>query len=88
MIEIAPRLFDLSSVRRKTLTVIFDGGNQSSDAGLPLLKGERSPSMTSTLTVFEGMAVALFRPKHASPDNDLLRDINDLHHDHYRSSYA
>jgi hypothetical protein len=30
--------FDLPSVRRKKLTVDFDGGNQSSDAGLLLLR--------------------------------------------------
>src|ERR1700704_5323457 len=30
--------FDLPSVRRKKLTIDFDGGNQSSDAGLLLLR--------------------------------------------------
>src|SRR6202049_3711338 len=30
--------FDLPSVRRKKLSVDFDGGNQSSDAGLLLLR--------------------------------------------------
>src|SRR5438874_11115295 len=30
--------FDLPSVRRRKLTVDFDGGNQSSDAGLLLLR--------------------------------------------------
>ena len=30
--------FDLPAVRRKKLTVDFDGGNQSSDAGLLLLR--------------------------------------------------
>jgi hypothetical protein len=30
--------FDLPSVRRKKLTVDFDGGNQSSDGGLLLLR--------------------------------------------------
>jgi hypothetical protein len=36
--------FDLPSVRRKKLTVDFDGGKQSSDAGLLLLREpERKP---------------------------------------------
>ena len=30
--------FDLPSVRRKKLTIDFDGGNQSSDGGLLLLR--------------------------------------------------
>src|SRR5262245_66338908 len=30
--------FDVSSVRRKKLTIDFDGGNQSSDGGLLLLR--------------------------------------------------
>ena len=30
--------FDLPAVRRKKLTVAFDGGNQSSDGGLLLLR--------------------------------------------------
>ena len=38
MIDATPLPFDLPSVRRKKLTVDFDGGNQSSDAGLLLLR--------------------------------------------------
>jgi hypothetical protein len=38
MTDATPLPFDLPSVRRKKLTVDFDGGNQSSDAGLLLLK--------------------------------------------------
>ena len=38
MTEDTPLPFDLSAVRRKKLTVDFDGGNQSSDAGLLLLR--------------------------------------------------
>jgi hypothetical protein len=38
MTDAIPLPFDLPSVRRKKLTVDFDGGNQSSDAGLLLLK--------------------------------------------------
>jgi hypothetical protein len=38
MIEATPLPFDLPSVRRKKLTVDFDGGSQSSDAGLLLLR--------------------------------------------------
>jgi hypothetical protein len=34
-----PLPFDLPAVRRKKLTVDFDGGNQSSDAGLLLFAG-------------------------------------------------
>jgi hypothetical protein len=33
-----PLPFDLPAVRRKKLTVDFDGGNQSSDGGLLLLR--------------------------------------------------
>src|SRR5580700_3569400 len=38
MPDATPLPFDLPSVRRKKLTVDFDGGNQSSDAGLLLLR--------------------------------------------------
>src|SRR4030088_3360126 len=38
MTDATPLPFELPSVRRKKLTVDFDGGNQSSDAGLLLLK--------------------------------------------------
>src|SRR5260370_31761204 len=38
MIDATPLPYDLTSVRRKKLTVDFDGGNQSSDAGLLLLR--------------------------------------------------
>ena len=38
MTDDTPLPFDLSAVRRKKLTVDFDGGNQSSDAGLLLLR--------------------------------------------------
>ena len=37
MTDATPLPFDLPSVRRKKLTVDFDGGNQSSNAGLLLL---------------------------------------------------
>ena len=39
MINATPLPFDLPAVARKKLTVDFDGGNQSSDAGLLLLRG-------------------------------------------------
>lgn len=39
MTEATPLPFDLPAVRGKKLTVDFDGGNQSSDAGLLLLRG-------------------------------------------------
>jgi hypothetical protein len=38
MIDTIPLPFDLPSVQRKKLTVDFDGGNQSSDGGLLLLR--------------------------------------------------
>src|SRR6266446_1811341 len=38
MTDNTPLPFDLPSVRRKKLTVDFDGGNQSSDGGLLLLR--------------------------------------------------
>ena len=39
MMNATPLPFDLPAVRRKKLTVDFNGGNQSSDAGLLLLRG-------------------------------------------------
>ena len=38
MTDSTPLLFDLPSVQRKKITVDFDGGNQSSDGGLVLLR--------------------------------------------------
>ena len=38
MTDDTPLPFDLPAVRRKKLTVDFDGGNQSSDAGVLLLR--------------------------------------------------
>jgi hypothetical protein len=38
MTDDTPLPFDLSAVRRKKLTIDFDGGNQSSDGGLLLLR--------------------------------------------------
>ena len=38
MTDNTPLPFDLPSVRRKKLTVDFEGGNQSSNAGLLLLR--------------------------------------------------
>jgi hypothetical protein len=42
--DATPLPFDLPSVRRKKLTVDFDGGNQSSDGGLLLLR-QAEPSL-------------------------------------------
>jgi hypothetical protein len=39
MTDVTPLPFDLPAVARKKLTVDFDGGNQSSDAGMLLLRG-------------------------------------------------
>ena len=39
MTEAKPLPFELPAVRTKKLTVDFDGGNQSSDAGMLLLRG-------------------------------------------------
>jgi len=38
MTDATPLPFDLPSVRRKKLTADFEGGNQSSDGGLLLLR--------------------------------------------------
>ena len=38
MDDITPLRFDLPAVARRKLTVDFDGGNQSSDAGVLLLR--------------------------------------------------
>jgi hypothetical protein len=38
MTDDTPLAFDLPAVRCKKLTVDFEGGTQSSDAGLPLLR--------------------------------------------------
>ena len=38
MTQDTPAEFDLPAVRRKKLTVDFEGGNQSSDAGLLLMR--------------------------------------------------
>jgi Transposase DDE domain group 1 len=38
MTDATPLPFDLPSVRRKKLTIDFEGGNQSSDGGLLLLR--------------------------------------------------
>ena len=45
MINATPLPFDLPAVARKKLTVDFDGGNQSSDAGLLLLRGAEKKSL-------------------------------------------
>jgi Transposase DDE domain group 1 len=51
MTDATPLPFDLPSVRRKKLTVDFDGGNQSSDAGLLLLRqAERKLGMCGRLS--------------------------------------
>ena len=39
MTDATPLPFELPAVRTKKLTVDFDGGNQSSDAGMLLLRG-------------------------------------------------
>src|SRR6202048_4157990 len=64
MTDDTPLPFDLPSVRRKKLTVDFDGGNQSSDAGLLLLRqAERK------LGVFRRLAEAM--PDRRDPDRIL-----------------
>jgi hypothetical protein len=50
MIDDTPLPFDLPAVCRKKLRVDFDGGNQSSDAGLLLLR-EAECSMEGDLVV-------------------------------------
>jgi hypothetical protein len=61
MIDATPLPFDLPSVRRKKLAADFEGGNQSSDAGLLLLReAERK------LGVCRRLAEAM--PDHRDPD--------------------
>lgn len=51
MTETTPLPFDLPAVARKKLTVDFDGGNQSSDAGMLLLRGaEKKAGVVARLT--------------------------------------
>ena len=51
MTEATPLPFDLPAVARKKLTVDFDGGNQSSDAGMLLLRGaEKKTGVLARLT--------------------------------------
>src|SRR6516164_1464599 len=65
MTDATPLPFDLPSVRRKKLTVDFDGGNQSSDAGLLLLRqAERKLGVCGRLAA-------------AMPDR---RDASRIHH--------
>ena len=54
MIDATPLPFDLSAVQRKKLTVDFDGGNQSSDAGVLLLRAAEQK-----IGVVKRMAAAL-----------------------------
>ena len=62
--------FDLPAVERKKLTVDFDGGNQSSDAGLLLLReAERK------LGVCQRIAEAM--PDHRDPVSGAARDVRD-----------
>ena len=62
--------FDLPSVRRKKLTVDFDGGNQSSDGGLLLLReAERK------LGVCRRLAEAM--PDRRDPEPHPARDVRD-----------
>ena len=51
MTDDMPLPFDLPAVRTKKLTVDFDGGNQSSDAGMLLLHGaEKKTGVLARLT--------------------------------------
>jgi Transposase DDE domain group 1 len=54
MIDVTPLPFDLPAVRRKKLTLDFDGGNQSSDAGVLLLRAAEAK-----IGVIAAMAKAL-----------------------------
>ena len=66
MTDATPLPFELPSVRRKKLTVDFDGGNQSSDAGLLLLgQSERKLGVCGRLA-------------DAMPDR---RDASRIHHE-------
>ncbi len=51
MTEATPLAFDLPAVQSKKLTIDFDGGNQSSDAGMLLLRGaEKKTGVIARLT--------------------------------------
>src|SRR5204863_5882315 len=64
MTEDTPLPFDLPAVHRKKLTVDFNGGNQSSNAGLLLQReAERKPG------VCQRLAAAI--PDHRDPDRIL-----------------
>ena len=65
-----PLPFDLPAVRRKKLTVDFDGGNQSSDAGLLLLRAAER-----RLGVCRRLAAAM--PDRRDPDR-ILHEMHEM----------
>lgn len=66
MTDATPLPFDLPSVRRKKLTVDFEGGNQSSDAGLLLLReAERKLGVCGRLAAAMPDRRAASRIRHA-----------------------
>ena len=70
MTDATPLPFDLPAVARKKLTVAFDGGNQSSDAGLLLLRAAED-----TAGVIEALASALVDWRDPSRIRHTLSDI-------------
>lgn len=70
MTDATPLPFDLPAVARKKLTVAFDGGNQSSDAGLLLLRAAEDK-----VGVIEALASALVDWRDPSRIRHTLTDI-------------
>ena len=70
MTDATPLSFDLSAVHRKKLTVAFDGGNQSSDTGLLLLRAAEDK-----VGIIEALASALVDWRDPSRIRHTLTDI-------------
>jgi Transposase DDE domain group 1 len=70
MSDATPLPFDLPAVARKKLTIDFDGGNQSSDAGVLLLRAAEAK-----IGVVERMAAALPDPRDQSRITHTLEEI-------------
>ncbi len=70
MTDVTPLPFDLPAVSRKKLTVAFDGGNQSSDAGLLLLR-----SAEDKVGIVEALASALVDWRDPSRIRHTLEEI-------------
>jgi Transposase DDE domain group 1 len=70
MTDATPLPFDLPAVSRKKLTIDFDGGNQSSDAGLLLLRAAEA-----RIGIIERMAASLPDPRDPTRITHTLEEI-------------